>query len=78
MYAMDEVQAFASATQERTRRDTTLNQLHLQDPTLFIRIQLENAWDAGDFEHALRMSQLIDEAMLHELNPDQPLRSQAI
>ena len=78
LYAIGEVQANASATQERTRRDTTLNQHYRPDPILFIRIQLENAWDAGDLEGALRMSHLMDEAMLGETSQDQALQSQAI
>ena len=42
-----------------------MNQHYRPDPILFIRIQLENAWDAGDLEGALRMSHLMDEAMLN-------------
>ena len=52
-----------------------MNQHYRPDPILFIRIQLENAWDAGDLE---RMSHLMDEAMLGEASQDQALQSQAI
>ena len=55
-----------------------MNQHYRPDPILFIRIQLENAWDAGDLEGALRMSHLMDKAMLGETSQDQALQSQAI
>ena len=55
-----------------------MNQHYRPDPILFIRIPLENAWDAGDLEGALRMSLLMDEAMLGEASQDQALQSQAI
>ena len=34
-----------------------MKQHYRPDPILFIRIQLENAWDAGDLEEALRMGE---------------------
>ncbi len=55
-----------------------MKQHYRPDPILFIRIQLENAWDAGDLEAALRMSRLMDEAMLRDMHQGQPLESQAI
>ena len=36
-----------------------MNQNYLQDPLIFIRIQMENAWDDGDLENALRLSRMI-------------------
>lgn len=55
-----------------------MTQHYRPDPILFIRIQLENAWDAGDLEGALRMSHLLDEAMLCEASQNQSLQSQAM
>ncbi len=43
-----------------------MNQNYLQDPLIFIRIQMENAWDDGDLENALRLSRMIDESALTE------------
>lgn len=55
-----------------------MKQHYRPDPILFIRIQLENAWDAGDLEEALRMSRLMDDAMLCQTSQDRSLQSQAI
>ena len=38
-----------------------MNQHYQQDPVVFIRIQMENAWEAGDLAGALRLSRLIDD-----------------
>lgn len=40
--------------------------MHLQDPWVFIRKTLENAFDNGDEETVRRMSRLIDAAMIQE------------
>ena len=35
-----------------------------RDPLIFIRTQLENTWDEGDVESALKLSQMIDASMM--------------
>ena len=49
-----------------------MNQNYLQDPLIFIRIQMENAWDDGDLENALRLSRMIDESALTEAAAECP------
>ena len=54
-----------------------MNQNYLQDPLIFIRIQMENAWDDGDLENALRLSRMIDESALIEAAAELPQKRRA-
>ena len=54
-----------------------MNQNYLQDPLIFIRIQMENAWDDGDLENALRLSRMIDESALTEAAAELPKKRRA-
>ena len=55
----------------------SMNQNYLQDPLIFIRIQMENAWDDGDLENALRLSRMIDESALTEAAAELPQKRRA-
>ena len=54
-----------------------MNQNYLQDPLIFIRIQMENAWDDGDLENALRLSRMIDDSALTEAATELPQKRRA-
>ena len=55
----------------------SMNQNYLQDPLIFIRTQMENAWDDGDLENALRLSRMIDESALTEAATELPQKRRA-
>ena len=55
----------------------SMNQNYLQDPLIFIRIQMENAWDDGDLENALRLSRMIDDSALTEAATELPQKRRA-
>lgn len=54
-----------------------MSQKERQDRTMFIRIQLERAWDAGDLPLAMHMSRLMDRAMVEQLRDGEPEQRKA-